>query len=217
MIRTTTINSMTPKARRGAFAADSLATLSGSTSIGIPPHPVSDDGRATDPDRGQYARPLVEDPGLRASSRDIYRAALRKIDGTKLGDTPVGKVDPTDLREFLNGLSADRRNVSQFLGKVFNAAVREGIINVSPLVRGGIRRPAVPQKDMQPLSVDEVENLAKATGSGTRRAVHPIGAYVGLRGGEVGGLRVQDIDPEACKIHVRQNATTTSEGRAIAS
>jgi hypothetical protein len=58
--------------------------------------------------------------------------------------------------EAANGLSADRRNVSQFLGKVFNAAVRDGIINVSPLVRGGIRRPAVPQKDMQPLSVREV-------------------------------------------------------------
>ena len=198
-----------------AFAANPLATLSGSTTIGI--HPILSAmmaGRHT-PTVVEYARPLVEDPGLRTSSRDIYRYALRKIDGTKLGDTPVGKVNPTDLREFLNGLSADRRNVSQFLGKVFNAAVREGIVNVSPLVRGGIRRPAVPQKDMQPLSVEEVEKLVKATGSERDALCIRIGAYVGLRGGEVGGLRVQDIDPEACKIHVRQNATTTSEGRAI--
>jgi integrase len=32
-----------------------------------------------------------------------------------------------------------------------------------------------------------------------------IGAYVGLRAGEVGGLLVEDIDFEACRIYVRRN------------
>lgn len=44
-----------------------------------------------------------------------------------------------------------------------------------------------------------------------------IGAFVGLRGGEVGGLRAEDVDVGAFKVHVRQNATVTSEGRAIGS
>lgn len=204
------------EAEAEAFKADPLATRGGQ-SIGISPLVTALSGRRT-PILVEYARPLVEDPGLRTSSRDIYRKVLRKIHGTKLGQTQVGKVTPTDLREFLNNeLKSDRRNVSQFLAKLFNAAVREGIINVSPIFRAGIRRPSQPQKDMHPLTVDEIEKLAGAAASPRDALCIGIGAYVGLRGGEVGGLRVQDIEQkgDVCKIHVRQNATTTSAGRSI--
>ena len=45
--------------------------------------------------------------------------------------------------------------------------------------------------------------------------MYPHRCVCRTRGDEVGGLRVQDIHPETYKIHVRQNATTMSEGRAI--
>jgi len=127
----------------------------------------------------------------------------------------VHKVTPSEVRRFLNDLCSDRRNIHQFLGKVFNAAVNEDILTVSPLVRGKIRRPPQVQKDLRPLSVDEVNRLVSATLTQREAVCIRIGAFAGLRAGEVGGLRAEDIDVAASRLHVRQNATVTSEGRAI--
>ncbi len=197
------------------FADDPFAT-GGHLRIGLPPFTLGLLERHT-PTVVEYAQPLAVDPDLKQGSRDIYHKALRKIEGSQLGETEVAKVTATDVRSFLNELSADRRNVIQFLGKVFNAAVREGIISVSPLVKGSIRRPSQPQKDIRPLTIAEVEKLAAQAGLISPRDALciRIGAYVGLRGGEVGGLRVEDVDVKASRIHVRQNATTTGLGRQI--
>ncbi len=40
----------------------------------------------------EFARPLTEDPDLGAASRDIHRNALRKIDGTLLGERALNRV-----------------------------------------------------------------------------------------------------------------------------
>lgn len=72
-----------------------------------------------------FARPLVDDVDLGPSSRDIYAQALRKIEGSRLATLPLHEVRPSDVREFMNDVVTDRRNVHQFLAKVFNAAVRD--------------------------------------------------------------------------------------------
>jgi integrase len=171
-----------------------------------------------------YALPLIQDPNLRQSSRDVYGKALGKVEGTDLGNTPIARVTPAQVREFVNGLKVERRNVTQFLGKLFNSAVEEGLITVSPLKRAKVKRPSVAQKDIEPLSVAEVERLVEAaregsadprSGSEQDALCIRLGAFTGLRGGEVAGLRVQDIDVAACTIHVRRNVTTTSAGRQV--
>ena len=122
------------------------------------------------------------------------------------------------MREFMNALKSDRRNVHQFIAKVFNTAVNEDFITASPLARGRIRRPPQLQKDVRPLSVEEINLLVGGALNEREALCIQIGAFVGLRGGEVGGLRVEDVDMERpSKVHIRQNATLTSEGRAIGS
>jgi integrase len=171
-----------------------------------------------------YALPLIQDPNLAQSSRDVYRKSLRKIAGTDLGDTPIARVTPAQVREFVNGLKVERRNVTQFLAKVFNAAVDEGIIQVSPLKRAKVRRPTQQQKDIAVLSIAEVERLVQAARDGSKdprsgpeqdALCIKLGAFTGLRGGEVAGLRVQDIDVDACTIFVRRNVTDSSAGRTV--
>ena len=62
----------------------------------------------------------------------------------------------------MNQLKVERRNAQQLPPKVFNAAVDEGLIMVSPLKRAKIRRPAVDQIDIDPLTVAEIKQLAMA-------------------------------------------------------
>jgi len=206
------------EAEARAFADNSLAIVGRYTidiSALVPAMPDRD--RRPSPTVIEFARPLVEDPNLGAASRDIYRNALRKIDDSVLGETPLDKVTPSDMREFMNVLTSDRRNVHQFLAKVFNAAVNDDFIVASPLARGRIRRPPQLQKEVRPLSVEEINLLVDGTLNQREALCIKIGAFVGLRGGEVGGLRAEDVDTGVSKLHVRQNATVTSEGRAIGS
>jgi len=42
-----------------------------------------------------------------------------------------------------------------------------------------------------------------------------LGAYTGLRGGEVGGLRLQDVDFEGCRFKIVQSTKNTSAGRSV--
>ena len=200
-----------------AFADNSLASV-GRGNIDISPLVAAMlDRHRPSPTVIEFARPLIEDADLGATSGDIYRNALRKIDGTVLGEKALNRVTPSDVREFMNALMSDRRNVHQFIAKVFNAAVNEDFIAASLHARGRIRRPPQLQKDVRPLSVEEI-NLPVGGALNQREALCiQIGAFVGLRGGEVGGLRAEDVDVGAFKVHVRQNATVTREGRAIGS
>lgn len=92
---------------------------------------------------GQFAAPLTKEPSLRQSSCDVYRKALRKIEAAPLGGIAVAKVQPDDVRNFAyDDALTDRGNVLMFLNKVFNAAVEESLIPVSPMKRA--KRPPRP-------------------------------------------------------------------------
>src|SRR6266508_1101682 len=78
------------EAEARAFADNSLAIVGRYTidiSALVPAMPDRD--RRPSPTVIEFARPLVEDPNLGAASRDIYRNALRKIDDSVLGETPL--------------------------------------------------------------------------------------------------------------------------------
>jgi integrase len=106
--------------------------------------------------------------------------------------------------------------VRSLLAKTFNAAVDEGYITVSPLKQARIRFPKRNGKlwpgDPRVLTADEVEALARAAGNDRDALAIRLGAYVGLRAGEVGGLRVEDVDVKGCIVHVRRNSQRDGMG-----
>lgn len=164
----------------------------------------------------KYARDLINDPTRKQNTRDMYVTALRRVEREPLGGMPLRKVTAADVRSFFASLKANRNNVRSLLAKVFNAAVRENIIMISPLAQANIR-PDKPngkmkQQRIRALTPDQVEALARGAGNDRDALCIRIGAYAGLRAGEVGGLRVEDIDFDDYRIHVRRNAQRTSAG-----
>lgn len=81
------------------------------------------------------------------------------------------------------------------------AAVDAGLIAASPC--SGIRLPRVEREEMRFLSPDQVAALTMAMDSRYRAAVL-LGAYGGLRAGELFGLRCRRFDPLRAKVDVTE-------------
>jgi integrase len=71
-----------------------------------------------------------------------------------------------------------------------------------------------PPMQVVPLTVPEIERLAAGAVSQRDRAAILVMAYGGLRAGEVGGLRDADVDWDAGRLHLRQQAIDSRSGKS---
>lgn len=169
-----------------------------------------------------YLRRMIEgNRDLRDTTRELYLRNLRvHIARTPLGEADIRSVTPEDLTTFwakVDGIGA-RRNVQQLLSKAFNRALVSGVIDVNPLKRApDVKRPARGrQEEVMPLTTREVEALADGAKYPRDRLEILVMAYGGLRAGEVGGLRVQDIDFPRCELRLRQQVVrVTGRGKYV--
>ncbi len=109
------------------------------------------------------------------------------------------------------GLSAQTvLNAAKVLSAGLRAAHARGKILANPVV--GMRRPKVPQRELQLPSADELRRLLE------HQADHWLGplwlfvATTGLRRGEVLGLRWSDVDLERGEAQIRQAVVATADG-----
>lgn len=171
----------------------------------------------------RYLQGVIDrDHSLRPTTRETYARTIHNhIAGTALAEADVRHVGVDQLREFWDTLPQDRpgvvRSARMLVSKAFNAAYREGVIDANPLARAGLKAPPKQrQVEVVPLSVEEVEGLANATVSQRDKAAILLMAYGGLRAGEVGGLRDADVDWDAGRLHLRQQAIDSRSGKSIA-
>jgi len=152
---------------------------------------------------------------LRGSSLYAYRGILqRHVAGAPVGRRPLGEITTDELRGFLGALSCGpsaRAAVYRLLAKAMNQAVREGLLNRSPL--RAIPKPKEQPREIRPLESRQVEALANAANPRYRVPVLVAG-YLGLRAGEIGGLRLQDIDFEKSTLAVVR-ATYREGGKRV--
>jgi integrase len=175
-----------------------------------------------------YARGMVEADGdLARSTRFTYLRVIQR----HLGDTPLGRADvryatTEQVREWWTDVPEGARgDVHRLLSKTFNRAVLVGDRDDNPLKRAPeVRKPRRKREvDFDPLTVEQIERLADAAARRTpgkgfqgrvgemvrqrdRLLVLTMG-FAGLRAGEAGGLRRQDLvrTPKGdCQLRVRQ-------------
>jgi integrase len=163
-----------------------------------------------------YLHRIVEqDTELRQSVRDTYLSTVRHhIDGTPLGRADIRTITPDDVTTFWAGIERNRRSVYGMLAKAFNAAVRAGVLESSPLMRAGIKKPrANIRAEERVLTVAELERLADGAAHPRARMAILLMGFCGLRAGEVAGLRVQDVSfRPRCRLSIRQ-AVVQSDGK----
>jgi integrase len=163
-------------------------------------------GRPSTPPLVDYARDVFKGRTLKRNTQDMYETALRRIEREPLGAMEVAAVGPRQIREFFGAMEKNRANIKAVLDMTFTAAKREGLIRISPMETANIKLPNRRQKNIKPLTAAEVDRVAEAAGNDRDALAIRLGGFAGLRAGEVGGLRVDDIDFERRRIHIRRNA-----------
>jgi len=162
---------------------------------------------------------------IRPRSGDAYKpSAIRAYETAwrlrlepELGRYKLSAVTRTDIQDLVDALIAQDLNPStigttlNLLRNIYRRAVGRNEVAVNPTT--GLEMPAVRGGRDRIASPDEGARLLAALPAGDR-ALWATAMYGGLRRGELMGLRVEDVDLGAGKIHVRRG-WDVSEGEAI--
>jgi integrase len=147
---------------------------------------------------------------LRASTRVRDFDYLDRYIIPVFGTDALGEISHLDVQAWVSDLTlrglapATVMKAGQILNRVMASAVRTGLLVASPCK--GVTFPQIQQKEMRFLTPAEVARLADSIAP-PYRAVVLLGAYGGLRVGEIFGLRRSCIDLERCTIDVVETLT----------
>lgn len=138
----------------------------------------------------------VHEHGLAPSTRSQYRSTINRRILPALGHRRLESITPLDIQRLVNDWTDDAKPSTvhhrfAVLRTLFKAAVDAEQIGRTPC--RGIRRPRIEHHPRQLPTVAQVTELAATTRSEYRPMVW-IGAMLGLRWGEVAGLRIGAID-----------------------
>lgn len=153
---------------------------------------------------------LASNPAKRRSSRARDTSALRTHVLPLLGQRAIGSVTPTDIRGLVRSWSdagMAPRTVRRTYGTV--RALLNFAVETDRLVRSpcrGVRLPAAEPKATKIVAGSDLERLA-AVMRPEYRAMVWLGAVLGLRWGEVAGLRVDRVDLLRRTITVAEQVT----------
>jgi transposase len=134
---------------------------------------------------------------LRPKTRDRDELLLRRLALPSFGAVPLAAISQRDVLAWVADLSARGlapatvQKAYQLLGKIMGAAVDAGMLAQSPCRR--VALPKVEREEMRFLTPAEVTTLADAI-KARYRALVLVGAYGGLRIGELAGLRRGRVD-----------------------
>jgi integrase len=162
---------------------------------------------------GQYLewwRTVVLPGTVSDSTRDTYERWLRLYVIPAVGHIPLTKLSPGDVTEMMRAmevreppLSAQTRNAARkVLGRALRRAMQEELVyrNVASIVDG----PQMRRSERRSLTPDQAKVLVTAFSSERLGVAYLLALALGLRRGEVLGLRWIDIletDPAWVHVH----------------
>lgn len=187
---------------------------------------ADDEGTHIDNRRGRITlRAFVDEvsPGwidIAPKTRDRHVADLRRHVYPTLGSTPIGEIDSERIQRVLTRIDrklapSGVRKIYGTLVRVFDDAIRDKRVKVSPCVEGIRLRPTV-AKIAEILDGDEVEKLFLALPDDYAATAFVMGSEA-LRIGECLALQWRDVDLDARTIRVRESLVLDEEGKLAAS
>jgi integrase len=147
---------------------------------------------------------------LRPTTRDRDETLLRLHALPRFGDMPLAAISQLEVRAWVAELSAKGLapatvvKAYQLLGKVLAAAVDAGYLAQTPC--RNVPLPKIEREEMRFLTPTEIDHLAKVIHP-RYRALVVVGAYGGLRIGELAGLRRARVDLLRGAVTVAETVT----------
>ena len=160
----------------------------------------------------------VAQHSVRGSTYKSYEMYVRRHLVPGLGRHKLTELSARDIRVFLDGrrmtpvgtFGRGNRTLSQttlkhihsVLRNALQHAVREDLVTRN--VARNVQISTGPRATPDPYTLDEARQLLAAASSDRHYALYSVALGLGLRRGEVTGLRWQDIDLDACVLRVEQ-------------
>lgn len=162
-------------------------------------------------ERWQHANPTKR-PSTHA--RDDVTLRLHLLPA--LGDKPIGQITTADVRTLVTTWLTERKPSSvsrdyRTLAAICRFAVDQDLIVRSPC--RGIKLPTGARRSVHVVDADELARLAKAMGEYGPMAY--VAAVLGLRWGEVAGLKLSALDLESRVLTVSEQITRGKGGQIV--
>ena len=162
---------------------------------------------------------LAANPGKRESTVARDEIALRRHIRPTFGDRRIVSITPVDIQSLVSRWSqvqapGTTRRTYDVLRAVFSYAVRSDLLVRSPC--RGIHLPELIAHERDLVTPDDVSRIAEALPEPYRLTVW-FGAVLGLRWGEVAGLRVKRVDVFGKTISIAEQVTRGRGGRPLLS
>ena len=158
----------------------------------------------------------VANPAKRSSSLARDETILRLHVLPVLEERRIGAVTPRDIQGLVSSWVAEGkapktvRRQYDVVRAIFAYAVAGDVLVRTPC--RNVKLPAVAKRDRHQLTPDDVARLAKAVGPEYGAMVY-LGAILGLRWGEVAGLRVGRLDQLRGTLAVEEQIVRGEKGR----
>jgi integrase len=145
---------------------------------------------------------------VRARTLEHYELKIRLHIVPAIGQKPLAKLTPSDVEAMLgahvkSGMAPrSASHVRAVLRNALQRAERDGLIsrNVARLAEA----PSVPDEERPALEPEEALAFLQAAEAERLSAMYTVALGVGLRFGEIAGLRWPDVDLDGGVLHVRK-------------
>ena len=145
-------------------------------------------------------------PNVREKTRVHYEYICNQHLIPSIGRRPLNKLAPPEIQSMLNEKAATlspgtRRQILVALRRALKIALRWDLIsrNVATLVDA----PKLAAREVLTYTPDQIETFLSAVAGDPLECLYLIAAGIGLRQGELIGLRWTDVDLDAASIQVR--------------
>ncbi|MDQ7993038.1 MAG: site-specific integrase [Propionicimonas sp.] len=163
---------------------------------------------------GEYAEEVITrrqaDGKIKATTAALYRKLIRLHLQEKFGKMPLGHITVRRVNLWHSSMAStpsSRANAYGVLSMVMRQAVREELIDRTPCqVEGSAKKTNLRDGDDEVMTPKQFADYIDALPERLSRFAMPLtlAYWLGLRSGEVRGLRRMDLDLEAGEVHVRQ-------------
>jgi integrase len=138
---------------------------------------------------------------FKPSCQETMGSHLDKYLLPRFGEAQMDAVDERSVQEFIADLNRTElapKSIRNILG------VLRFVLGKNRWRDWNLALPEVPDKEQRYFTADEMKQIIDAS-EGQWRVLFATLAGTGLRCGEVFGLHVDDLDLQACKLHVRRS------------
>ena len=183
-----------------------VARLRGNEPVSAPPVPSSNGNRKAitfEAFAEKWQASVL--PQHKPSSQNSERVHLRML-SNKLGDVALADLDGERLQGFVTGLQCSpkyARNITATLRCLWKSARAWGYVHNDPLA--SLRLPARDCKQQPSFTAEQAKQIIAASKE-PYRTMFWVAAETGIRGGELCGLGVQDVDFATRTILVQRSA-----------